>query len=150
VIVSACVIGSAFAISILVVVARFGTERLRVATMVPLMLILVFLLSGRNGKLLDQMYSSRTLAGEISKIQDVPPTICIYKARRDVQYGLGFYFDHRIRDYTTDGVPDQQHILVVRNNAVPDLQNILAGRSYEPLFSYAPQDLTIYRVFAKN
>ena len=150
VIVSACTIGAAFTVAILVVVMRFGTERLRIATMIPVVLILIFLLGTRNGVVLDKMYSARTLATEIAQIQNVPPVVAIYKARRDVQYGLGFYRNQRIQNYDTDGVPVREHILVVRNNAVPNLKNLLVGRDYEPLFTYPAQDLTVYRVYAKQ
>jgi 4-amino-4-deoxy-L-arabinose transferase-like glycosyltransferase len=150
VIVSACLVGAAAAIAILVIVVRFGTERLRIATMVPVVLMLVFLLGTRNGPLLDQMYSARTLATEITKIQDVPPMVCTYQVRRDMRYGLGFYRDRRIKDYDIDGIPPQEHILVVRDSAVAELPKILAGRTYEPLFGYAPQELMVYRVSAGN
>ena len=64
--------GTAVAIAILVVVVRFGMARLRVATLVPVALILVFLLGTRNGTLLDQKYSARTLAHEIAALPDAP------------------------------------------------------------------------------
>ena len=150
VIVSACMIGAAFTIAILVVVVRFGTERLRIATMIPVVLVLIFLLGTRNGTVLNKMYSSRNLAGEIAKIQDAPPQVCIYKARRDVQYGLGFYRNQRVQNYDTDGIPLQAHILVVRTSAIPNLRNLLIGRDYEPLFAYPAQGLTIYRVYAQK
>jgi 4-amino-4-deoxy-L-arabinose transferase-like glycosyltransferase len=145
---AAGMVGASFAIALLVVVVRFGTARLRIATMVPVVLLLLFLLGTRNSTVLDQMYSARTLAGEIASIQDVPQLVCVYRTRRDVQYGLGFYRNQKVQNYSTDGVPLQEHILVVRNQAVPELHTLLAGRSYAPLFGYAAQDITIYRVQA--
>ncbi len=147
--VAASMIGLAVAVSILVVVHKFGTERLRIATLIPVALVLVFLLGTRNGPLLNQIYSSRTLAAEIAKIPDAPPLVCVYKTRRDVWYGLAFYRDQKVRNYERDGIPDQAHLLVVRDMGIPDLRHVLAGRSYEPLFAYAPQDLVIYKVAAK-
>jgi len=132
-----------------VIVLRFGMERLRIATLVPIVLVLVFLLGTHNGPVLDQMYSARTLATQIAHIQDVPPIVCVYQTRRDVQYGLGFYRNQKIPNYDADGIPPQEHILVVRTLAVSRLRQELAGRSYKPLFGYAPQSLVVYRVFAK-
>ena len=149
VIVAACMIGAAFAIAIPVIVLRFGMERLRIATLVPIVLVLVFLLGTHNGPVLDEMYSARVLAAQIAHIQDVPPIICVYQTRRDVQYGLGFYRNQKIPNYDADGIPPQEHILVVRTIAIPRLRQELAGRNYEPLFGYAPQNLVIYRVLAK-
>ncbi|MGC9291286.1 MAG: ArnT family glycosyltransferase [Acidobacteriaceae bacterium] len=148
VIVAAGMVGASFAIALLVVVVRFGTARLRIATMVPVVLLLFFLMGTRNSTVMDQMYSARTLAGEIARVQDAPQLVCVYQTRRDVQYGLGFYRNQKVQNYSTDGVPLQEHILVVRNQAVPELHTVLAGRSYAPLFGYAAQDLTIYRVQA--
>ena len=150
VIVAASMIGFSCAIAILVIVLRFGVARLRIATMVPVVLVLIFVLGTRNGAVLDQMYSARTLAGQIAHIQDAPPLVCVYRTRRDMQYGLSFYRNQKIQNYDKDGIPPQEHILVVRTNAVPTLRQELAGRSYAPLFGYAPQDLVIYRVAAKK
>ncbi|MGB6302270.1 MAG: glycosyltransferase family 39 protein, partial [Acidobacteriaceae bacterium] len=115
VILAAMMEGAAVAIAILVVVVRFGMNRLRVATLVPVALILIFLLGTRNGTLLDQKYSARTLAHEISALPDAPHMVEVYQARRDVQYGLGFYLDERVSNYQRAGVPPEAHLLVVQD-----------------------------------
>ena len=158
VIASAVVVGAAIAVSIMVVVVRFGTARLRIATMIPVALILVFQLGTHNSVVLNQKYSARTLARELTQLPDAPHLVAVYQARRDVQYGLGFYLNERIPNYDHDGVPAQAHLLVVQNHVRSDveqktragLRNLLAGRQYEPLFVYGPQNLTVYRVEAKQ
>jgi 4-amino-4-deoxy-L-arabinose transferase-like glycosyltransferase len=158
VIVSAVIVGFAVAIAILVVVMRFGTARLRVATMIPVALILVFLLGTRNGVLLDQKYSARTLAHELAALPDTPHMVAVFQARRDMQYGLAFYLDEQVPNYQHAGVPAAAHLLVVQDYVQPDkearstaeLHKLLAGRQYEPLFFYRPQDVTIYQVAAKD
>ena len=78
----------------------------------------------------------------------------MYQARRDVQYGLGFYLNERVSNYQRSGVPAETHLLVVQDFSNPakeqhsqdELKKLLAGREYEPLFFYRPQDLTVYRV----
>ncbi len=150
--------GTAVAIAILVVVVRFGLNRLRVATLVPVALVLVFLLGTRNGTLLDQKYSARTLAREIAALPDVPHLVAVYQARRDVQYGLGFYLNERVTNYQRAGVPPDAHLLVVQDfpnqaeeqHSQDELKKLLADRPYEPLFFYRPQDLTVYRVSPKS
>ncbi|MEO6828945.1 MAG: glycosyltransferase family 39 protein, partial [Acidobacteriaceae bacterium] len=156
VIVSAVVIGIAVAIAVLVTVLRFGTARLRIATMVPVALILVFLLGTHNGVLLDQKYSARTLARELAALPDAPHKVAVFEARRDMQYGLSFYLNEHVPDYEHSGVPAQAHLLVVQDypagseqqHSREELQSLLAGREYEPLFVYSPQDPTVYRVSA--
>ena len=156
VIASAVVVGFAVAIAVLVTVLRFGTARLRIATMIPTALILVFLLGTHNGVLLDQKYSARTLAHELQQLPDAPHTVAVFQARRDMQYGLAFYLNERIPNYQRSGVPLQAHLLVAQDfesqpeeqRARAELDKLLAGRQYEPIFVYGPQDLTIYRVSA--
>ncbi|MHB8301755.1 MAG: ArnT family glycosyltransferase [Acidobacteriaceae bacterium] len=175
VIVAAITVGAAIAVSILVVVLRFGTARLRIATMVPVALVLVFMLGTRNGAIVDQKYSARTLAHELTALPDAPHLVAVYRARRDVQYGLAFYLNEQVPDYERNGIPDAAHLLVVQNAwTVPApggkakaadsgtksaaaasqtrarLKKLLAGRNYEPLFIYKPQNLTVYRVDAKS
>ena len=149
VLVAAGMIALAFTIAIPVVVLRYGTERLRIATLIPVLLALVFLLGTRNGPLLDQIYSARALAAQISAIPNAPPLVCVDDTRRDVWYGLAFYRNQPIPSYGEDGVPAAEHIVVVSERAVPTLRTTLAGRQYEPLFGYAAQNLVVYRVFAK-
>jgi hypothetical protein len=149
--------GVAVAIAILVVVVRFGINRLRVATLVPVALILFFLLGTRNGTLLDQKYSARTLAHEIAALPNAPHALAVYQARRDVQYGLGFYLNEQVFSYERTGIPPEAHLLVVQDfsneaeeqHSQDELEKLLAGREYEPLFFYHPQDLTVYRVSPK-
>ena len=154
VIAAAIMEGAAVAVAVLVVVMRFGMARLRIATLVPVALILIFMLGTRNGILLDQRYSARTLAHELVAIPDAPRAVAVFQARRDVQYGLAFYLDERVSNYQESGVPAQAHLLVVQHysnrqeeqQSQADLKKVLAGREYEPLFFYRPQSLTIYRV----
>jgi len=176
VIVPAATVGIAIAISILVVILRFGAARLGVATMVPVALILLFLLGTHNGILLNQKYSARTLAHELTQLPNAPHEVAVFRARRDVQYGLAFYLNEQVPNYEKDGIPAQAHLLVVRNappatakrqhHAGPGsgttaqygmtdqgrarLKQLLGDRQYEPLFVYKPQNLTIYRVEAKG
>jgi hypothetical protein len=52
--------------------------------------------------------------------------------------------------YDTKGVPEAEHLLVIRANDTADLDRWLAGRVYEPLFLYESQGLEVYRVYAKQ
>lgn len=49
-----------------------------------------------------------------------------------------------------DGVPDQQHLLVVPESSIPRLRQKLQGRDYEPLFTYPAQSLVVYEVRARS
>ena len=154
--------GLAAALLILIVVGRFGVTRLRVATMVPLVIMLLFIfgigpffglpaLSGtkKNIRLLDAAYSARPLAAIISQIARPNEGVAVFKVRRDVEYGLSFYRNKRVDNYSVDGVPPGEHILITREAYAGELPGLLSGRSYQPLFSYPAQSLAVYQVFAK-
>ena len=66
-----------------------------------------------------------------------------------MDYGLAFYRNQPMIHYDTDGVPDAEHLLVVRANDTTRLDRWLNGRVYMPLFLYESQGLEVYRVYAK-
>jgi hypothetical protein len=81
-------------------------------------------------------------------------TVAVFRVRRDVEYGLAFYRNREAANYEESGVPDAEHVLVVRaygrNGAdlqsLPDLEEYLEGRRYEPIFNWPEQGLVVYLV----
>lgn len=157
---SAIVTGIAAVVLILVAVGRFGVKRLRIATMIPLVVLIFFLFgvgpffglpgirqTKRTIQLIDVTYSARPLARQLSQLTPREP-VAVLRVRRDLEFGLSFYRDHRVLDYERDGVPEEAHILVVRDIALPELRTLLATRSYHPLFAYPAQHVSVYQVDA--
>ncbi|MGB6688579.1 MAG: glycosyltransferase family 39 protein [Terracidiphilus sp.] len=156
---------------ILIVVNGWGVARLRVATC-GVLVVLMFFLYGVGPffgipaidatkhviHLLDRTYSARPLAQRIAGI--VPPdgTVAVFRVRRDIEYGLSFYRNREVVNYEDSGVPEEQHLLVVRvtgRNGVDlhtqgALDEYLQGRPYEPLFSWPEQGLMIYMVGSRG
>jgi 4-amino-4-deoxy-L-arabinose transferase-like glycosyltransferase len=162
ILVSAASSGVAAALLILIVVGRFGVKRLRIATTVPLVVMLLFIFgvgpffglpavtaTKKNIRLLDAAYSARPLAAIISQIQKPNEPVAVYKVRRDMEYGLSFYRNHQVDNYDQEGIPPGEHILVTREKYSDQLRSVLAGRDYQPLFSYPAQNLAVYQVYAK-
>jgi 4-amino-4-deoxy-L-arabinose transferase-like glycosyltransferase len=159
--ISAIVTGIATVVLILVVVGRFGVKRLRIATMVPLMVLVFFILgmgpffglpaisaTKHTIQLVDLTYSARPLARELTQLTPQNEPVAVLRVRRDMEYGLSFYRDKRVLDYEKDGVPGQAHILVVRDIALPELRTLLATRSYHPVLAYPAQHVSVYQVDA--
>jgi 4-amino-4-deoxy-L-arabinose transferase-like glycosyltransferase len=155
--------GFAAAIFILITVARFGIRRLRIATMIPIVILVLFLygigpffgfgqIASTKGtvQLIDLTYSARPLSHILDQIAPSDGTIAVYKVRRDVEYGISFYRDRKVVNYELDGIPSQQHILVARESYVGELRQKLTGRRYEPLFVYPAQNLVVYAVAAQQ
>jgi 4-amino-4-deoxy-L-arabinose transferase-like glycosyltransferase len=148
---------------ILVTVARFGINRLRTATMVPLVVLLVFIFgvgpvfgipavqsTKRTIRLLDLTYSPRPLADALDKISPAKGSVAVFRVRRDVEYGLSFYRNQRVLDYDQNPIPDTRHILVTREPFARQLPTLLAGRQYQEIFTLPEQGLLIYLVEAKG
>jgi 4-amino-4-deoxy-L-arabinose transferase-like glycosyltransferase len=163
--VAAGLTGFAASLLILVVVARFGLKRLRIATLAPIIMLLFFLLgvgpifgigplpgSKTIAQLLDLTYSARPLARILDPLLKNGEILAVYRVRRDMEYGLSFYRNQQVVNYEQDGgqsVPDQQHILVTRESYTEELRQLLQDRPYEPLFTYPAQGLVVYSVSAR-
>ena len=145
----AAVLGIAAAFLVLYVTRRYGVRHLRLVTLVPLVFLLYFLL-GRNGHLLDLNYSSRPLAREIQKADPTASLVAEFDVRRDLVYGLAFYRDQKIVSYTSDGVPNQAHLLVFPTREEVQVQQYLKGRFTQPLLLYQAQGLSVYKVYPRS
>ncbi len=151
-------IATAIALCIVVITRRFGLRYLRSLTLVPVVVLLFFLLH-THGTLLDENYSARPMAAEIQRRAPNIPLLVTYRIRRDTDYGLCFYRKQPLRHYQTQsavtekqfvitGIPNEQHILVLRTVDVPQLPSLLPNRIYESLFLDEWQGLAVYRVAA--
>jgi hypothetical protein len=147
--VMAALLGIAAAVAVILVVRRWGVERIRLITLVPLCGLMVFLL-GFNGHLLDLNYSARPLAEQIAKAAPDTRSVAELDVRRDLVYGVAFYRDHEVRNYATEGVPAGEHILIIPTRETPLLQQYLAGRVYQQIFLYPTQGLSVFRVYPMN
>ncbi len=154
-------LGATAAILLVILVTRhFGLRYVTGVTLVPVVALLFFLLH-RNGWLLDANYSARPLAAEIQRVAPNVPLLVTHHIRRDTDYGLCFYRDQPLRHYLNEqsvtekqsvitGVPDEEHILVIRSDDTASLPRLLPGRIYEPLFLYDWQGLAVYKVAARS
>jgi hypothetical protein len=76
--------------------------------------------------------------------------VAVQDVKRDMVYGLAFYRNEEPIDYERDGVPAQEHMLVIKANETAQLEHWLVGRVYEPLFLYESQGLEVYKVYPKQ
>ena len=152
---------------ILLVVQRWGVAKLRSATCWVTVVLLLFLYgigpffgipgvaaSKRTIELLDRSYSARPLAERLTAYVPADETVAVFRVRRDMEYGLAFYRNHEVANYEGVGVPDEEHVLVVRVvgkggvdlRSQAALHEYLEGRHYEPLFNWPEQELVVYLV----
>lgn len=145
-------------VAIVLLTRRFGLQWLRPLTLVPLMCLLFFLLH-RNGWLLDENYSARPMARQIQQMAPDVKLLVTHHIRRDTDYGLCFYRNQPLRHYLQEesatekqsvitGVPNEEHILVIRSDDTASLQKLLPWRHYKLMFINVWQGLAVYRVDA--
>jgi hypothetical protein len=155
------------ALLILIVVNAFGVARLRLVTSGVMVVILLFLYgvgpwfgvpeitaTKRVIHLLDSSYSARPLAIRLASLAPADGTVAVFRVRRDIEYGLSFYRNRAVVNYEQSGVPDEQHLLVVRVSGrggvdlhtPAALDEYLEGRPYEQLFAWPEQGLVVYKV----
>jgi 4-amino-4-deoxy-L-arabinose transferase-like glycosyltransferase len=135
-------------LSVVAVVKLWGIPQLCKITLVPVMGMMIYLL-GFHGRELDLNYSARPLAREIARQAPHEKIVAVEGIKRDMDYGLAFYRNERLIHYDQDGVPDGEHLLVVRANDPEALTRWLSGRVYEPLFLYDAQGFEVYKVLPK-
>ena len=145
----ATVLGTAAGYWVVWVTRRYGVRHLRLATMVPLVGLLYFLL-GRNGRLLDLNSSARPLAGQIQRAAPETRVVAEFQLRRDLVYGLAFYEDRKILSYVTDGVPAGEHLVVFPDRDEALMQRYWKGRQVRPVLHYAVQGLSVYEVYPQR
>jgi hypothetical protein len=146
--VSAAAAALLFAALVFLIVRRWGISQISNATLLPVLAVLIFLL-GFHGRDLDINYSARPLAEEIAKQAPDVKVVAAESIKRDIDYGLAFYRNGPLVHYSTDGVPSEEHLLVIKVNDTANLDHFLAGRVYKPLFLYDSQGLEVYRVEAR-
>ena len=146
---SAALAAIAIGAVVLLITQRWGTASITSATLIPIVGTLIFLL-GFYGRELDLNYSARPLANEIAAQAPGVPTIASQSIKRDMDYGLAFYRNQPVVHYDPDGVPPEEHLLVLRANDTTTLERWLPDRVYKSVFLYESQGLEVYRVYARS
>jgi 4-amino-4-deoxy-L-arabinose transferase-like glycosyltransferase len=156
----AIAMGVAVVLFIFFTVVRRGNRMLLWTTIVPVAFGIFFLLH-YAGRVLGEAYSSRQVAAYIQQVEhdNLQPRfrpVAVFDARRDVEYGLGFYLDQRIERYERGEVPLAEHMLVARAGTMREIAGRLGlGRVFVSLGSpfppeADPQHLEVYWVSSRD
>ena len=125
-----------------------GYRMLRFTTLVPVLIAFALLLRG-TAPIIDALQSARPVELRLAAttLGDVP-MVAVYDVSRSLEYGLGFYRNHKIASYERNEIPDGDHIVVAAEGSKTELEFRLKGRTVTPIGSYAPQKLDFYLVSA--
>lgn len=138
-----------------------GWPMLRMATLVPMVLMIGFVLRVL-GPTVDATQSARPIAQLLQRLgvdDRDRREIMTFHAKRDLPYGLTFYLRRNVGAYEgleispnhfdlPPRVPLAAHIVVAREGSREELQELLSGREMLPIGYYRPQKLEIFAVSA--
>jgi len=125
--------------------ARRGTAALRVVVLAPVIVGLAFLLR-IGGPAIDNAFSARPVARQIAQMEGKPVIVAVYKASREIEYGLAFYRNQPVPRYGRDEIPGQDHLVVVPEADVEEFVEAVRPRRASRLGEFAPQRLEFYWV----
>ena len=131
---------TAFAIGIMLTLrSRLGLRGLRV-TLIPVALAVAAVLR-IGGPALNNALSARPVN---SAIGHTSLPVAIYRAPRELEYGLAFYRNSVIDRYESGQIPSGEHILMAPAGSMPEVQNLLSSRRVVLVGNFAPQNLDYF------
>jgi hypothetical protein len=140
------IVAIVLAIAIFILLVRFDSRALRLATLVPTILALAIAM--RFGALrLDETLSARPVANQLAALDSHHLPVAVFLAPRETEFGLAFYRNQVISNYQTRQIPAGEHIVV----AAQGFQKSIAkesGRKVTYLGNFAPQKLEYFYVSA--
>lgn len=133
------------ALAVFLIVRLGGSRVLRVATLLPIMLCVGFLLRPA-ARVIDEVNSARAVNVRLDQLGVPNGPIAVFNVKREVEYGLNFYRNAPVSRYERDGVPKERHLVVARAGSAEALRSLTGQRSIWELGSFPPQHLEFFVV----
>lgn len=123
-----------------------GYRMLRFSTLVPLLIAYALVLRG-TAPMINVLQSARPVQSTLSLTElGHLPEVAVYDAPRGVEYGLGFYRNHKIASYDRNEIPAGDHVVVAAAGTKTELEFRVKGRRVIHFGGFAPQHLDFYLV----
>jgi 4-amino-4-deoxy-L-arabinose transferase-like glycosyltransferase len=140
--------GGVMAIVVLLLVLRGGARMLHVATLIPVLVALGFLLRPA-APVIDEVNSARPIDAQLKRAGAPQGPISVFNVKREVEYGLNFYRNEPIGRYERDGIPRETHVLIALEGSETAVQAIVGERHVVKLGDFPPQHLEFFLVSQK-
>lgn len=138
-------IGLAVFLGTLSVLSRKGAATLRLVVLTPVIVGLAFLLR-IGAPAIDNALSARPVARAIAQIETRPVEVTVFKASREIEYGLAFYRDQPIPRDEPGKILAPDHLVVVPEAYSDELAKLARPRRVSHLGGFAPQRLEFFWV----
>jgi len=134
------------ALSVVVSLRAQGLRMLRFTTLIPLLIAYALVLRG-TAPMIDVLQSARPVQLRLSEtaIGEIPE-VAVYDVPRGLEYGLGFYRNHKIASYERNEIPEGEHLVVAAAGTQAELEFRLKGRRVTRVGGFSPQHLDFYLV----
>jgi len=150
-------VSGVIAIAVLLMIRKRGRQWLYLATLLPVVLAMAFLLKTAS-PILDAALSARLLSqgidqqlGQRGLAQHAP--VAVFNVRREVAYGLNFYRNQPVGYYEGEGPPDLpsgipqgEHVVVAPEGSRTAVEAVVAPRQVLRLGGFPPQHLEFFLV----
>ena len=143
------------ALTVLLTVRYRGLRVLPFVTLIPVILALGFLLrftpeqgNPVHGSIIDITQSARSvdLALRHLGVESGPVAIFNVPHQRELEYGLNFYRNQAIVLYTRDPIPEEAHVVIVREGDMDAVQSSVGPRKITAIGDFPPQRLQFFQV----
>jgi 4-amino-4-deoxy-L-arabinose transferase-like glycosyltransferase len=138
-------IGALVFVATVSTLARKGIAALRLVVLTPVIVGLAFLLR-IGAPAIDNALSARPVARAITQMEGKPVEVAVFKASREIEYGLAFYRNQPISRYERGEVPTQDHLVVVPESYADEFLKAVRPRRASRLGEFTPQRLEFYWV----
>ena len=118
-------------VAISLTIRRKGLAVLRFVTLVPVIVSVAFLLRVVAPRM-DAALSMRPMAQELATMDTGKSEVAVFRASRNVEYGLAFYRNHIVYRYERDEVPAEGHIVVAPEGSIDAIREKVPGRRVRP------------------
>ena len=123
-----------------------GYRMLRFSTLVPLLIAFALVLRG-TAPMINRLQSARPVQSTLALTElGHIPDVAVYDVPRSVEFGLGFYRNHKIASYDRNEIPQGDHLVVAAAGAKTELEYRVKGRRVTHFGGFAPQHLDFYLV----
>jgi len=131
--------------AMLATLRRKGLAMARFVTLVPVIVLVAFILRVA-APAMDLKYSSRPLAAEIAALETKPAELAVFRAPRDVEYGLAFYRNQVVRRYERGEIPATDHMVIAPEGARAKLEMLVPGRRVSRVGGFPARKLEFFWV----
>src|SRR5215472_16549416 len=139
-------VGAGLIAILVLLVVRFGGQRvLNLATLIPVIAALAFLL-GPAAPVIDEVSSARTVDARLRELKAPEVPIAVFNVKRDVEYGLNFYRNEPISRYERNEIPAQRHVVIVKEGNAGAVQAVVGQRQVSKIGDFPPQHLEFFLV----